>query len=47
MGVKPFYKRFKHNGVNGPNMAAVYSDRGWACALPWSSTIAPTKPGPC
>src|ERR1041384_4528423 len=27
-GVKPFYKRFKHNGVNGPNMAAVYSDRG-------------------
>src|ERR1017187_3138545 len=29
MGVKPFYKQFKHNGVNGPNMAAVYSDRGW------------------
>src|SRR6266446_3183758 len=28
MGVKPFYKRFQHNGVNGPNMAAVYSDRG-------------------
>ena len=28
MGVKPFYKRFKHNGVNGPNMATVYSDRG-------------------
>jgi 2-dehydro-3-deoxygluconokinase len=28
MGVKPFYKRFAHNGVNGPNMAAVYSDRG-------------------
>jgi 2-dehydro-3-deoxygluconokinase len=28
MGVRPFYKRFKHNGVNGPNMAAVYSDRG-------------------
>jgi 2-dehydro-3-deoxygluconokinase len=28
MGVKPFYKRFKHNGVNGPNMAIVYSDRG-------------------
>src|SRR5690242_7475434 len=28
MGVKPFYKRFVHNGVNGPNMAAVYSDRG-------------------
>jgi 2-dehydro-3-deoxygluconokinase len=28
MGVEPFYKRFAHNGVNGPNMAAVYSDRG-------------------
>jgi 2-dehydro-3-deoxygluconokinase len=27
-GVRPFYKRFAHNGVNGPNMAAVYSDRG-------------------
>lgn len=28
MGVKPFYKHFRHNGVNGPNMALVYSDRG-------------------
>ncbi len=28
MGVKPFYKQFKHDGVNGPNMATVYSDRG-------------------
>jgi 2-dehydro-3-deoxygluconokinase len=28
MGVKPFYKTFQHNGVNGPNMATVYSDRG-------------------
>jgi 2-dehydro-3-deoxygluconokinase len=28
MGVIPFYKHFKHNGVNGPNMATVYSDRG-------------------
>ena len=28
MGVKPFYKNFSHNGVNGPNMATVYSDRG-------------------
>src|SRR2546427_9099806 len=34
MGVKPFYKRFKHNGVNGPNMAAVYSDRGWGVRAP-------------
>src|SRR5580765_6430501 len=23
MGVKPFYKRFQHDGVTGPNMAAV------------------------
>ena len=28
MGVKPFYKRFQHDGVTGPNMATVYSDRG-------------------
>lgn len=28
MGVKPFYKHFKHDGVNGPNMATVYSDQG-------------------
>ena len=28
MGVKPFFKRFEHNGVNGPNIATVYSDRG-------------------
>jgi 2-dehydro-3-deoxygluconokinase len=28
MGVKPFYKYFDHDGVTGPNMAAVYSDRG-------------------
>ncbi|MCX6625972.1 MAG: PfkB family carbohydrate kinase, partial [Acidobacteria bacterium] len=34
MGVKPFYKRFKHNGVNGPNMAAVYSDRGFGVRAP-------------
>jgi len=23
MGVRPFFKQFKHNGVNGPNMATV------------------------
>ncbi|HSD85403.1 MAG TPA: sugar kinase, partial [Anaerolineae bacterium] len=34
MGVKPFYKRFKHNGVNGPNMATVYSDRGQGVRAP-------------
>ncbi len=28
MGVRPFYKRFAHDGVTGPNIAAVYSDRG-------------------
>jgi 2-dehydro-3-deoxygluconokinase len=32
--VKPFYKRFKHNGVNGPNMATVYSDRGLGVRAP-------------
>lgn len=34
MGVRPFYKRFRHNGVNGPNMAAVYSDRGQGVRAP-------------
>jgi 2-dehydro-3-deoxygluconokinase len=34
MGVKPFYKIFKHNGVNGPNMATVYSDRGFGMRAP-------------
>ena len=34
MGVKPFYKRFKHNGVSGPNMATVYSDRGFGVRPP-------------
>jgi 2-dehydro-3-deoxygluconokinase len=34
MGVKPFYKHFEHNGVNGPNMATVYSDRGYGVRAP-------------
>jgi 2-dehydro-3-deoxygluconokinase len=34
MGVKPFYKWFEHNGVNGPNIAAVYSDRGYGVRAP-------------
>jgi 2-dehydro-3-deoxygluconokinase len=34
MGVQPFYKRFEHNGVTGPNMAAVYSDRGQGARAP-------------
>jgi len=34
MGVKPFYKRFKHDGVTGPNMATVYSDQGLGVRAP-------------
>ncbi len=34
MGVKPFYKWFKHDGVRGPNMATVYSDRGHGARAP-------------
>jgi len=34
MGVKPFYKYFEHNGVNGPNMATIYSDRGYGVRAP-------------
>jgi len=34
MGVRPFYKHFKHDGVTGPNMATVYSDRGCGLRAP-------------
>jgi len=34
MGVKPFYKYFEHNGVTGPNMATVFSDRGHGVRAP-------------
>jgi len=34
MGVKPIYKHFKHDGVTGPNMATVYSDRGFGVRGP-------------
>ena len=34
MGVRPFYKRFKHDGVSGPNIATVYSDRGHGVRAP-------------
>jgi len=34
MGVRPFYKRFHHDGVTGPNIATVYSDRGLGVRAP-------------
>jgi 2-dehydro-3-deoxygluconokinase len=34
MGVQAFYKRFEHDGVTGPNMATVYSDRGQGVRAP-------------
>ena len=34
MGVTPFYKRFEHDGVTGPNMATVFSDRGLGARAP-------------
>ncbi len=34
MGVTPFYKHFAHDGVRGPNMATVYSDRGFGVRAP-------------
>jgi 2-dehydro-3-deoxygluconokinase len=34
MGVKPYFKKFEHNGVNGPNMATVYSDQGFGLRAP-------------
>jgi len=34
MGVKPFYRHFEHDGATGPNMATVYSDRGFGVRPP-------------
>ncbi|MGE0760479.1 MAG: sugar kinase [Pirellulaceae bacterium] len=34
MGVNAFYKHFVHDGVAGPNMATVYSDRGLGVRAP-------------
>ena len=34
MGVKPYYKHFEHDGVHGPNMGTVYSDRGCGARAP-------------
>jgi 2-dehydro-3-deoxygluconokinase len=51
MGVKPFYKKFKHNGVNGPNMATVFSDQGYGVRAPMvfynrsNEAAAQLKPG--
>src|SRR5437764_513821 len=33
-GVTPFYKWFEHDGVSGPNIATVYSDRGQGVRAP-------------
>jgi 2-dehydro-3-deoxygluconokinase len=33
-GVSPFYKWFEHDGVRGPNIATVYSDRGLGVRAP-------------
>jgi 2-dehydro-3-deoxygluconokinase len=34
MGVRPIYRHFKHDGATGPNMATVYSDRGFGVRPP-------------
>ncbi|MHC4130587.1 MAG: PfkB family carbohydrate kinase [Planctomycetota bacterium] len=34
MGVKTFYKHFEYDGVLGPNMATVFSDRGFGVRAP-------------
>jgi 2-dehydro-3-deoxygluconokinase len=33
-GVRPFYKHYQHDGVRGPNIATVYSDRGHGVRAP-------------
>jgi len=51
MGVRPFYKRFKHDGVRGPNMATVFSDQGYGVRAPMvfynrsNEAAAQLKPG--
>lgn len=51
MGVRPFYKHYAHNGVNGPNMATVYSDQGHGVRAPMvfynrsNEAAAQLKPG--
>lgn len=51
MSVQPIYKHFKNNGVNGPNMATVYSDRGYGMRPPMvfynrsNEAAAQLKPG--
>src|SRR5260370_13680603 len=34
MGVRGYFKRFAHDGVTGPNIATVYSDRGHGVRAP-------------
>jgi 2-dehydro-3-deoxygluconokinase len=34
VGVTPYYRRYKHDGVRGPNMAIVWSDRGQGVRAP-------------
>ncbi len=34
MGVQAFYKHFAHDGVRGPNIATVFSDRGYGVRPP-------------
>lgn len=34
IGVRPFYVTYEHDGVTGPNMATVYSDRGHGVRAP-------------
>ena len=34
MGVTPFYRHFEHDGATGPNIATVYSDRGYGIRGP-------------
>ena len=34
MGVQTYFKHFEHDGVRGPNIATVYSDRGYGARPP-------------
>ena len=48
MGVRPFYKRSAHDGVTGPNIATVFSDRGHGvrASAPAVPPPVPSSPAP-
>jgi len=47
MGVKPFYKHFKHDGYTARTWPPYTATAATACARPWCSITGRTRPGRC